>query len=129
MRPGPPRGATTTLTVTVEGAAATGNGNAAATYTTTSLTSDVERVCHQLVRPHLEPDEVAVGVRLELLHRAPVAAGEEVTLTATVATVHPSGVTCEVLTRHRGTIVARASFEQRVVPATTYDAEVAARRG
>ena len=129
MRPGPPRGATATLSVTVDGRGVTGNGDGPATYTTVPLAEDVEQVCRQLVVPHLEAGEVAVGVRLELLHRAPVPRGEEVTLTATVATVQPTGVTCEVLARHRGAIVARASFEQRVVTDTAFAAEVAARRG
>lgn len=128
MRPGPARGATATLSVTVDGRGVTGNGDGPVTYTTAPLAEDVEQVCRQLVLPHLEVGEVAVGVRLELLHRAPVPAGEEVTLTATVATVQPTGVTCEVLARHRGAIVARASFEQRVVTGTAFATEVSARR-
>ena len=128
MRPGPPRGDTATRTVTVEEPAAGGNGDRPATYTTVALTHDVERLCRRLLDPHLEPDEVAVGLRLELLHRSPVPTGAEITLTATVAAVQPTAVTCEVLARHRGAIVARASFEQRVLPADSFAAEVAARR-
>lgn len=128
MRPGPPRGATATLSVTVQPEVGR-DGDDPGTYTTAPLAADVERVCRQLVEPHLETAEVAVGVRLELLHRAPVPQGEEVTLTATVATVGPTGVTCEVLARHRGVIVARASFEQRVVAAGAFAREVAQRRG
>jgi len=129
MRPGPPRGATATRTVTVDDRAARGDGDGPATYTTVALTRDVEQLCRQLLDPHLEPDELAVGARLELLHRAPVPAGAEVSLTATVAAVQPTAVTCEVLARHRGAIVARASFEQRVVAIDSFAAEVAARDG
>ncbi len=128
MRPGPPRGATATLEVTVPAASpADDEDRTRRTYATAALATDVERVCRRLLDPHLEPGEIAVGVRLELLHRAPVPVGERVTLTATVATVQPGGLTCEIQARHGGTMVARGSFEQRVVSSTTFDAEVAAR--
>jgi hypothetical protein len=42
--------------------------------------------------------------------------------------VGPTKLVCEVLARHAGTIVARGSFEQRVVPVETFRAEVDARR-
>ncbi len=129
MRPGPPRGATATLSVTVDEPVAAGGDGAPATYTTVALTRDVEQVCRQLLTPHLDADEVAVGVRLELLHRSPVPVGARVELTATVASVRPTEVTCEVLARHLGAIVARASLEQRVLTTTAFAAEVAARAG
>ena len=128
MRPGPPRGATATLEVTAGVGASTGEGDPRV-YATARLAEDVERVCRDLLTPHLEEGEVAIGVRLELLHRAPVPEGEAVTLTATVASVRPTELTCEVIARHRGTIVARGSFELRVVASPTFDAEVAARTG
>lgn len=96
-------------------------------YGSATLAADVERVCHALLLPHLQPGELAVGVRLELLHRAPVPAGEVVVLQATVASLQPNGLTCEVMARHRGTIVARGSFEQRVVTAASFSIEVADR--
>lgn len=127
MRPGPPRGATATLEVTVPTASPADEGRTLRTYATAALAADVERVCRRLLDPHLEAGEVAVGVRLELLHRAPVPVGERVILTATVATVHPGGLTCEVQARHGTTMVARGSFEQRVLDGATFDAEVSAR--
>ena len=126
MRPGPPRGATVTIEVTVPATSPADTDLRLPTYTTATLAADVERVCRGLLDPHLEAGEIAVGVRLELLHRAPVPVGERITLTATVATVQPGGLTCEIQARHGGTIVARGSFEQRIVASTTFDAEVAA---
>lgn len=126
MRPGPPRGATVTIEVT----AATDVGAdepGPRVYSTAALAADAEQVCRSLLTPHLEPGEMAIGVRLELLHRAPVPVGELVLLQATVATVQPAGLTCEVMARHRGTLVARGSFEQRVVAMTAFSTEVADR--
>lgn len=125
MRPGPPRGATATLEVTVRPDAAAPAEPAA--YGMTQLAADVAEVCQSLLDGHLEAGEGAVGVKLDLLQRAPVPVGETVLLTATVASVAPSTLTAEVLARHRGTIVARGSYEQRIVTASAFAAEVAAR--
>lgn len=108
-------------------AAAAAGAPGAQVYGTATLAADAERVCQALLLPYLQPDELAIGVRLELLHRAPVPVGELVVLQATVASVQPKGLTCEVMARHRGTIVARGSFEQRIVTAASFDSEVAER--
>ncbi len=93
-------------------------------YSTATLAADAERVCRALVVPYLQAGELAVAVRLELWHRAPVPVGEPVVLQATVAGMQPNGLTCEVMVRHRGAIVARGSFEQRIVTAAGFGAEV-----
>jgi fluoroacetyl-CoA thioesterase len=130
MRPGPPRGATATLEVTVtpEVSARIGATEIHPVYGTVPLVAHVEQVCRSLLEPHLEPHEEGVGVELSVSHRAPVPVGETVTLTATVATVGPKRLVCEVLARHRGAVVARASFEQGVVDHAAFAAEVASRR-
>jgi fluoroacetyl-CoA thioesterase len=130
MRPGPPRGATATLEVTVtpEMAATAGGRPAHPVYGTTALVAHVEQVCRSLLEPHLEAGEDGVGSSIEVQHRAPVPVGETVALVATVAAVEPSRLVCEVLVRHGGTIVARGSYAQRVVPVTTWRAEIDARR-
>jgi hypothetical protein len=47
---------------------------------------------------------------------------------ATVATVGPTKLVCEVLVRHAGTIVARGSFEQRIVQLAAFQAEIETHR-
>ena len=126
MRPGPPRGATATIEVASSSDVAV-DQLGPRVYSTAALATDVEQVCRSLLLPHLDPDEMAVGVRLELLTRAPVPVGETVALQATVASVQPNGLTCEVMARHRGTLVARGAYEQRVVRAAAFRTEVADR--
>lgn len=130
MRPGPPRGETATLQVVVgaDQTARIGDREIHPVYGTVALVGHIEQVCRSLLEPHLEPHEEGVGVDLSLLHRAPVPVGETVTLTATVASVAPTRLVCEVLARHNSTIVARASFEQAVVDRATFTSEVQARR-
>ena len=125
MRPGPPRGATATLEVTVRADLVEPGDHAV--YGITQLAADVTRVCRRLLDGHLEDGESATGSRLDLLQRAPVAVGETVTLTASVANVAPTSLTAEVLVRHRGSVVARGSYELRVVVAGEVAAELAAR--
>ena len=130
MRPGPARGTTLddTFVVTPEMTAQIAGREIHPVYGTGALVADIERLCRQLLEPHLEPGEEGVGVRLEVLHRAPVPIGETVTLTATVASVGPSSLVCEVVGKHGGTIVARGSFEQGLVDLETFRAEAEARR-
>jgi fluoroacetyl-CoA thioesterase len=130
MQPGPPRGAASTLEVTVtpDMTAYALADQAPPVCGTAALVSHVERVCRELLEPHLEPDEQAVGAALELSYRVPVPVGESMRLTATVAVVGPSKLVCEVQVRHAGANVARGSYEQVLLPATDLAADVDARR-
>lgn len=120
MRPGPARGTTLTTRVTVTGAMSDPVEGAEQdglprVYGVLATANHVAGVCRELISSHLEPGELAVPVRLEVVRRATVPAGEEVELEATVQMISPSGVTCEVLVRWRDQVVVRASFEQEVL--------------
>lgn len=130
MRVGPPRGATATLEVTVthDMAATVAGERIHAVYGTTALIGHMEQVARSMLVPHLEPGEEGVGTGVDLAHRAPVPIGEQVVLTATVATVTPTKLVCEVIVRHGSDIVARGSVEQRVVTLDAFRAEVEQRR-
>ena len=130
MRPGPPRGATASLEVTVtpDMTARIAGREIHAVYGTVALVAHMEQVCRSVLEPHLEDGEEGVGARIELLHRAPVPVGETISLVATVATVGHTTLTCEVLVRHGGTVVARGSFEQHIVRIDDFLAEIEARR-
>lgn len=130
MRPGPPRGDSTSveLTVTDDLAAASAPG-VAAVCTPASLLDAGERVCRDLVAPHLETGETAVAVKVDLALRSPLPVGVTAQLVATVAVCTPSTVTYEVLVRQGGTLAARGSVEHRVVDVDTLAGEVAARTG
>lgn len=130
MRPGPARGTTVTSTqvVSSDRAVRIDGRQIHEVYGTTALVADIERICRGLVEPHLEDGEEAIGVRLEVLHRAPVPVGETIELTASVASVGPHRLVCEILVRHAGHIVARGSFEQDLVRLDTFRADTDARR-
>lgn len=130
MRPGPARGTTVTteIVVTSDMSARIDGREMHPIYGTGALVADIERICREILEPHLEPGEDAVGARLELLHRAPVPLGEKVAITATVATVGPLTLVCEILVRHGGSNVARGSFEQRLVDLEGFRAEAESRR-
>lgn len=130
MRPGPPRGESASLEVTVtpDMTARIDGREIHAVYGTVSLVAHVEQVCRTVLQPHLEPGEEGVGAKIELLHRAPVPVGEILSIVATVASVARNTLTCEVLVRHGGAVVARGSFEQQIVQLDAFLAEIDARR-
>lgn len=129
MRPGPARGETITLEVTVtpDMSAVVGGREIHPVYGTTALVGHIEQVCRALLEPHLEEHEDGVGYAIEAQHRAPVPIGAELVLTATVARVAPRELVCEVLVRHAGALVARGSFEQRVVSREKFRASISER--
>lgn len=129
MRPGPARGESTTLEVTVthEMTAVVGDREIHPVYGTTALVGHIEEVCRALLEPHLEAHEEGVGYAIEALHRSPVPVGASLVLTATVARVGPRELVCEVLVRDGGRLVARGSFEQRIVSREEFRAAVAER--
>ncbi len=130
MRPGPARGTSVeeSFEITPEMTARIAGKEIHPVYGTGPLVADIERLCRSLLEPHLEPGEEGVGARLEVLHRAPVPVGETVTLTATVASVGPDRLTCEVVGRHGDAIIARGSFEQRLVDLEGFRSDTEARR-
>lgn len=128
MRPGPPRGETATLEVTVtdDMTARVAGQQIHPVYGTGALVQHVEEVSRKLLVPHLEPGEEGVGYQIEVTHRAPVPIGSHLVLTAEVAQVGAQRLVCEVMVRSGNRIVARGSFEQRVVSQDEFDAEIAA---
>ncbi len=129
MRPGPPRGAVAELEVTVTDtmAATVGGERIHAVYGTAALVGHMEEVCRRLLVGHLEPGEEGVGYAIDVTHREPVPVGARIVLTATVARVSSRQLVCEVLVRHGSALVARGSFEQRIVDAEAFAQRVASR--
>ncbi len=128
MRPGPARGETAGLTVTVtpEMTARVAGREIHPVYGTGALVAHVEEICRSLLEPHLEPGEEGVGHEMSVSRRAPIPVGAELRLVATVADVTPRRLLCEVVARLGNLVVARASFEQRIVPAEDFRAEIEA---
>ena len=93
-------------------------------YGTAALVQHVEEVCRKLLVPHLEPGEEGVGYAIDVTHRAPIPVGATLVLTATVQRVGPRQLVCEVFVRHGNALVARGSFEQRVIPLAEFRAEI-----
>lgn len=113
--------------MTPDMAAVVGDREIHPVYGTTALVSHIEQVCRSLLEPHLEPHEEGVGYAIEALHRTPVPIGAKLELTATVARVAPRELVCEVLVRHAGALVARGSFEQRIVSREDFRASIVER--
>lgn len=126
MRPGPARGDSEILAVTVtDDMTATVAGRTIhAIYGTGALVAHIEEVCRTLLEPHLEEGEEGVGYRIEAVHVAPASVGTDLTVTATVADVGPRRVLCEVTVRDEQRLVANGSFEQRVVDAEEFAADL-----
>lgn len=96
-------------------------------YSTQALVGHLEQVCQAILAPHLEDGETAVGVGVDVRHREFVPVGQRIVLEATVASVEPSRLVCEIMVRHRGAVAIRATFELQVMPGDDLDARIAQR--
>jgi len=121
MRTGPARGTSRQRELVVD-ASMTDAGRATElpdglpqTFGTLAMGDAIASLARELLAEHLDPDEVAVPGRIEIIHRNPIPVGATVLLEATVQVVEPSRVTCEVLVRTDAGVSARASYEQEVV--------------
>ena len=80
----------------------------------------LEHTALDLMRPHLEPGEMTVGVQVDVEHLAPTPQGEEVICMARV--VHSDGplVSFQVEARDRHGQIARGLHKRRVVNAVRF---------
>lgn len=122
---GPARGESTAVDIVVTADMADRRASSQV-YGSVALVGQMEDICRVLLQPYLESGEEAIGHSLDITHRSPVPIGATITVTATVAEVRPQRLRCEVLVRQSGRLVARGSFEQRIVKMGEFDAEVAA---
>ena len=74
-------------------------GKNAGVYSTPALVADIEKLCHDLLQPHLEEGEGSVGTRVDVQHLAATPQGMWVDLIARITEVDRRAVTFEVVAR------------------------------
>ena len=86
-----------------------------AVYATFALARDFEWSSRLFFIEMKEDDEEGVGTYLEIYHRSPAFAGEEVTITATVDTLEVNELICRVEARVNERLVADGRTGQRML--------------
>lgn len=131
MRPGPARGERLERRLTVEDTltARVGEREIHPVLGTVPLAAEMERICRELLEPHLEEHEEGIGYALSLEHHSPAPVGAALTVVAEVAAVDTRRLVCEVSVRDAaGRLVASGSFDQRIVAAAAFAAHLDERR-
>ena len=91
---------------------------------TPAILGHMEMVCVRMITPHLAPDQMTVGVAVELRHLAPVPIGEPVDIVVRAADLgRRITVTFTVTDRH-GQLVADGTHRRAVVNATEFRSRV-----
>lgn len=96
-----------------------------AIYSSAALAADVTALCQELLRPHLEADEVALVANIDIRHRVPITEGAPVHVQATVATVTSTRLVCEYLVRSGSLIAARGTCELEPVRLAAFRTQTA----
>lgn len=86
-----------------------------AVYATFALARDFEWSSRLFFIEMKEDDEEGVGTYLEIYHRSPAFAGEEVTITATVDTLEGNELICRIEARVNDRLVADGRTGQRML--------------
>ena len=85
-------------------------------YATFAAVEHAEYAARCAIRSAVEPHEDAIGLAVELEHRAPAAVGTLLTIAATVETLEGRDVWCAVaITAEDGREIARGRTGQRVI--------------
>ena len=68
-------------------------------YATPAMVADIEKLCHDLLQPHLDAGEGSVGTRVDIQHLAATPEGMRVELIARITGIDRRAVTFEVIAR------------------------------
>jgi fluoroacetyl-CoA thioesterase len=119
-----PISGTRRLTVAPEDSASRWGNPGVEVLSTPAVLGHLERLCADLLEPHLAPGEMSVGVQVVMNHRAPARVGDEVLIEAVAADAGPRprfefrvrGVDGSVLCDgdHRRAVVDAAQFRARL---------------
>ena len=90
-------GLTKTQTITVDSARVTRHmGEHLGVYATPAMVNDIEMLCRNFLREHLDAGEDSVGTRVEIDHLAASLLGMKVSITATLAELKGRAAVFEV---------------------------------
>ncbi len=84
-------------------------------YATPRLVQDVETVCRDLIRAHVEPGKDSVGMSIEIEHLAPTLLGMWAEITSTVTALDGNSVTFEISARDGLETIARGRHRRFLV--------------
>ncbi len=118
MRPGflPPLSATVSTVVTSDMVATLGGQKIHPVLATIRMIEWMEWAGRKLILPYLEPDEDAVGYRIDVVHKNPTAVGEEFFATATLLRVEGNRIITDVSAHNSRGVIGQGTFTQVLLP-------------
>jgi fluoroacetyl-CoA thioesterase len=88
---------------------------------TPSMIGLIEGTCLTTMKPHLDAGETSVGAHVCVSHEAAVPAGEEITISVTIAEITKRRVTFDTVVRTGdGRIVSRGTHQRAVIDPTRF---------
>src|SRR3990172_1975241 len=109
-------GLTKTQTITVDEARATRHmGEHLGVYATPALVQDIEQLCRNFLREHVDPGEDSVGTRVDIQHLAAPPEGMSVEINVKIPAVDRRAVTFEVVARDAVEEVGRCTHTRFIV--------------
>jgi fluoroacetyl-CoA thioesterase len=100
-----------------------------AVLSTPQLIGLLERTARQALAPFLEPDELSVGIEIELRHLAATPLGQQVTCTARVISVDGTQVGFHIEARDQHELIARGLHKRAVIRVENFAKRVRRKAG
>jgi fluoroacetyl-CoA thioesterase len=100
-----------------------------AVLSTPQLIGLLERTARQALAPFLEPDELSVGIEIELRHLAATPLGQQVTCTARVISVDGTQVGFQIEARDQHELIARGLHKRAVIRVENFAKRVRRKAG
>lgn len=118
MRPGflPPLSTTVSTVVTSDMVATLGGQKIHPVLATIRMIEWMEWAGRKLILPYLEPDEDAVGYRIDIVHKNPTGVGEEFSATASLLRVEGNRIITEVSAHNARGVIGQGTFTQVLLP-------------
>jgi predicted thioesterase len=109
-------GLTKTQTVLVDAAHVTRHmGEHLGVYATPAMVNDIEMLCRNFLREHVDPGEDSVGTRVDIQHLAATPEGMSVEITVKITAVDRRAVTFEAVVRDAIDEVGRCTHHRFIV--------------
>jgi fluoroacetyl-CoA thioesterase len=85
----------------------------------------VEQACMELLAPHLEGDELSVGIDVELTHTTPTPVGATITADLQVILVEPRAVLIAVTVSDNESVISVGRHRRAILNRSRYDNKLA----
>jgi predicted thioesterase len=98
-----------------------------AVVSTPQIVGFLERTARQTIAPHLEADELSVGIEIDIRHLAPTPIGQTIHCTARVIAVDGTKISFQIEARDEQEVIVRGLHKRAIIRTESFSRRVRAK--